>query len=90
MSTRYSSGIKAKRQTATRRARNKSEMSKIRTNVKKTRQALAAGKADEVNARMPELFSVLDKGVKRGRLHKNTAARRKSRIAKKLAAIAQS
>jgi small subunit ribosomal protein S20 len=65
-------------------------MSRIRTQVKKTRVAVAAGKADEANALMPELFSVLDKGVKRGRLHKNTAARRKARIAKKLAAIAQS
>ena len=88
MSTRYKSGIKAKRQTATRRARNKAEMSKIRTKVKKTRAALTAGKADEAVQRMPGLYSALDKGVKHGRLHKNTVARRKSRFAKKLAAIA--
>ena len=90
MSTRYRSGIKAKRQNATHRDRNKAEMSKIRTQVKKTRLAVAAGKADEANALMPDLFSVLDKGVKHGRLHKNTVARRKSRLAKKLASIAQS
>jgi len=65
-------------------------MSKIRTEVKKTRHALAAGKAEEASALMPELFSALDKGVKHGRLHKNTAARRKSRIAKKLAQISAS
>jgi small subunit ribosomal protein S20 len=90
LSTRYRSGIKAKRQNATHKARNKAEMSKIRTQVKKTRLALTAGKADEAGALMPELFSVLDKGVKHGRLHKNTVARRKARIAKKLASIAHS
>ena len=89
MSTRYRSGLKAKRQNATRRARNKAEMSKIRTHIKKARLAVAGGKADEANAMMPELFSVLDKGVKHGRLHKNTAARRKSRIAKKLNLLAE-
>lgn len=69
--------------------RNKSEMSKIRTQVKKSRLALAEGKKDEAIALMPELFSVLDKGVKHGRVHKNTAARKKSRLAKRLAALAK-
>lgn len=89
MSKRYHSGIKAKRQNAAHKARNKAEMSSIRTHVKKTRAAAAAGKQDEAKALMPAMFSVLDKGVKHGRLHKNTAARRKSRIAKKLALAAK-
>jgi small subunit ribosomal protein S20 len=89
LSTRYHSGIKAKRQNETHKAHNKAEMSKIRTQVKKTRALAAVGKQDEAAALMPEMFSVLDKGVKHGRLHKNTAARRKSRIAKKLALTAK-
>jgi small subunit ribosomal protein S20 len=88
LSTRYHSGIKARRQNAARKAHNKAEVSKIRTRVKKTRLALASGKADEAAQLMPGLYSALDKGVKHGRLHKNTVARRKSRFAKKLAALA--
>jgi small subunit ribosomal protein S20 len=64
-------------------------MSKIRTQVKKSRVALAEGKKEDAETLMPALFSVLDKGVKHGRLHKNTVARKKSRMAKKLAALAQ-
>jgi len=89
LSKRYHSGIKAKRQNETHKARNKAEMSNIRTYVKKARAAAVAGKQDEAKTLMPEMFSVLDKGVKHGRLHKNTAARRKSRIAKKLALAAK-
>lgn len=89
MSKRYHSGLKANRQNIAHRMRNKSEMSKIRTQVKKSRLALAEGKKDEAIALMPELFSVLDKGVKHGRVHKNTAARKKSRLAKRLAALAK-
>jgi small subunit ribosomal protein S20 len=90
LSTRYHSGIKAKRQNETHKARNKAEMSQIRTQVKKTRALAVAGKQEEANELMPQMFAVLDKGVKHGRLHKNTAARRKSRIAKKLALAAKS
>ena len=89
LSKRYHSGLKANRQSIVRRMRNKSEMSKIRTQVKKSRVALAEGKKDEAVALMPELFSVLDKGVKHGRLHKNTVARKKARMAKKLASLAK-
>jgi len=63
--------------------RNQSVRSAIKTFVKKTRLAIQAG--DE---QAPALFtatsSLVDKAAKRGIIHKNAAARRKSRLARRL------
>lgn len=64
--------------------RNVSAKSKIKTLSKKTRIAID-NNAEDVNALMSESFSTIDKAVKRGIIHANQAARRKSRLAKKLA-----
>ena len=60
---------------------NKMTDSKIRTVVKKT---LATDKKEELEKLYKEAISILDKGHSKGRLHKNTAARKKSRLTKHL------
>ena len=64
--------------------RNVSAKSKIKTLSKKTRVAIDA-KSDDAAVLMSSAFSAIDKAVKRGIIHANQAARRKSRLAKKLA-----
>lgn len=81
-----SSAIKRIRSNARKRQRNTLVRSKVRTAVKKARGALAAGAeggADAVRSAISELDRAAEKGV----MHKNSAARRKSRLMKKLNSI---
>ena len=64
--------------------KNVSTKSKIKTLTKKTKTAIDE-KAENISSLMNESFSTIDKAVKRGIIHPNQAARRKSRLAKKLA-----
>lgn len=61
------------------RIRNQASMSKVRTLVKKVYEA--GNKADAENL-LKEAVSYIDKTVSKGRIHKNTAARRKSALTK--------
>ena len=66
-----------------RAARNQSVRSAIKTFVKKTRVAIKEG--DEAAAQLvSETSSLVDKAAKRKIIHKNSADRRKSRLAKRL------
>lgn len=66
---------------------NGNRLSRIRTFVKKVELALAGGDkaaaADALKAAQPELA----RGVARGVLHKNTAARKLSRLTKRVASL---
>ncbi|HVH48265.1 MAG TPA: 30S ribosomal protein S20 [Sphingomicrobium sp.] len=66
---------------------NHSRVSRIRTTIKALETALASGKkadaAEALKAAQPELF----RGVARGVVHKNTASRKFSRLAKRVAAL---
>jgi len=66
------------RQSARRRARVQSVKSALKTYVKKVRTAEAA----QVGEALKAALSALDKAAEHGIIHKNQAARRKSRIAK--------
>lgn len=79
-------------QTAERnRLRNKTYKSAVKTLMKKYLSAVEAHTANptseskqEVQARMSEAYSKIDKAVKRGILHPNNGARKKSKLAHKL------
>jgi small subunit ribosomal protein S20 len=66
---------------AKRHDRNTATVSALKTYVKKVRVA-AAVKADDLDVRMKEAVSKIDKAQERGIIHKNTAARKKSRLMK--------
>ena len=75
-----------------RRIRNKSIKSTVRTEVTKARTAIAASPAEpETVEAVRAAISELDKAVTKGVLHRNNAARRKSRLMARLnkAAAAQ-
>lgn len=77
---------KRMRQEQRRRAHNRSVKSIVKTNITKARQAIStpAVKADDAAAVVRAAISELDRAAKKGVIHKNNAARRKSRLMKQL------
>jgi small subunit ribosomal protein S20 len=78
------SQIKRNKQNETRRERNKGVKSALKTSTKKVQTAIADGDADAAVARQREAARALDKAASKGVLHKRTAARKKSRLAKQV------
>lgn len=66
--------------------RNKMIISSLKTSIRKFEDSLKAGNIDEAKALYRKAASMLDKAAAKGTLHKNTAARKKSRLSKKLKA----
>jgi small subunit ribosomal protein S20 len=76
------SQIKRNKQNEGRHERNKAVRSALKTSTKKARSAVAEGDADAALTQVREASRELDKAASKGVLHKRTAARRKSRLAK--------
>ncbi len=76
------SQIKRNRQNEARRMRNKSINSSLKTSVKKVETASAAG--EQTDDLMRQAQAEIDGAVSKGVLHKKTAARKKSRLAKRV------
>lgn len=78
------SALKRHRQSLKRRLRNKAKKSAIKTLSKKAIQLAQEGKAEEALKIMRKAESLIDKAAKGSTLHKNAAARRKSRLMRKV------
>jgi small subunit ribosomal protein S20 len=78
------SAIKRIRRSERRRRINQVHRSRARTYVKRTRALIAAGQIEEAEAAALEAVRSLDKAAERGIIHKNKAARSKSRLIKRL------
>ncbi len=76
----HKSAEKRMRQNEKRRLINRSNRSSLRTSIKKLRAALAGGDSNELQTLLPETISNIDKAVQKGILHRNAAARYKSRL----------
>jgi small subunit ribosomal protein S20 len=70
------------RRSEERRQRNQAAKSAIKTYVKKVRVSAGAGDAETTDKALVQAVSAIDKAAQRGIIHKNAAARRKSRVAK--------
>ncbi|HEX2331393.1 MAG TPA: 30S ribosomal protein S20 [Candidatus Angelobacter sp.] len=79
----HRSALKRARQTETRTSRNRANTSRLRTALRKFRAALQSGDAKGL---FPATVSEIDKAVRKGIIHRNTAARYKSRLQKRLVA----
>ena len=79
------SAAKRMRQEEKRRLHNRMVKSIVKTNVTKARQAITSGVESEAAVRAA--VSELDRAAKKGVIHRNNAARRKSRLMKQLNAI---
>jgi small subunit ribosomal protein S20 len=84
------SQIKRNRQNERRAERNKAVRTALKTHTKKVRTAVAGGDRDGALERAREAARALDKAASRGVIHKRTAARRKSRLARAANAAASS
>lgn len=81
------SALKRIRQSEKRRLRNRARRSRMRTFIKKFRRMLAEGRLEEAQAFLPQVFSVIDRTAQKGTIHRNTAARYKSRLTQKLKSL---
>lgn len=79
------SALKRMRSNMRKRLRNRMILSRTRTALRRAREALAAGQPDEALIR--EAISQLDRAAAKGVIHRNNAARRKSRLMKRLSAL---
>ncbi len=74
------SAIKRNRQTIVRRQRNRSQKSRMRNAVKTLRQAIEAGDSATARTLLPETLQLVDLTAQKGAIHRNAAARTKSRL----------
>jgi len=75
------------RRNATRQAINHSRVSRIRTFIKAVESAIESGKKKEAAEALKKVQPEIAKGVSRGVIHKNTAARKFSRLSKRVASL---
>jgi len=80
------SALKRARQTEKRTATNRSNTSRLRGALRELRETLAKGDKAAADKSYRETVSALDKAIQKGVLHKNTAARYKSRLSARVKA----
>jgi small subunit ribosomal protein S20 len=80
LAKRNKSALKANRQNIERREANRQLRSKLRTGLKKLRAAAAGDNNDEAKAALTGTQSLVDRMASKGIIHRNTAARYKSRL----------
>ena len=76
----HKSAEKRDRQNVKRNAINTDNRTRLRGALKKLRAAVVSGNKDEAQTLLPKVVSTIDKSVKKGVLHRNAAARHKSRL----------
>jgi small subunit ribosomal protein S20 len=78
---------KRARQAETRQDINKARRSRIRTFLRKVEEALASGNQDAAAVALKNVQPELARGVTKGVMHKNTVARKMSRLASRVKAL---
>ena len=84
----HKSAEKRIRQNAKRNEINRANRSKLRTQIKKLRTAVAGADKAQGTELLNPTVSMIDKAVNKGIIHRNTAARYKSRLTKHVGEIA--
>jgi small subunit ribosomal protein S20 len=79
---------KRARQNVVRNQSNRSYRSSVRTSIKALLKAISTGDKDSAPAAYRNAVSVIDKSAGKGLMHKNTAARLKSRLNKRVQGLA--
>jgi len=75
------------RRNATRKTINHSRVSRIRTFIKEVESAIESGKKADAAEALKQVQQEIARGVARGVIHKNTAARKVSRLSKRVASL---
>ncbi|MGB9722298.1 MAG: 30S ribosomal protein S20 [Chloroflexia bacterium] len=77
------SALKKIRQAERRRRRNQMIRSRVKTLIRKARALIEAGQLEQAGLAVGNAISALDKAAEKGVLHRNNAARRKSRLVRR-------
>ena len=77
---RIKSAMKRMRQNEKRRMRNRMVRSRMRTFVGKANSLISEGEKDAAEIAVREAISEIDRAAQKGAIHRNNAARRKSRL----------
>lgn len=85
MAKRNKSALKANRQNVKRREANRRLRSKLRTGLKGLRKAVNGDDKDAARTALGEARSLVDRMAAKGMIHRNTAARYKSRLSARVA-----
>ncbi len=78
--TKHPSAVKRHRQSLKRNARNRAIRTRLRSFVRGVREAVSAGDGAAAGERLLTTTRAIDKAVTKGVLHRNTAARKISRL----------
>ena len=78
------SALKRHRQSLQRRARNQGRTTAVRSAVRRARELIASGAREEAEAAVRAAGALLDRTARKGVIHPNNAARRKSRLMHRL------
>jgi len=81
------SAKKAARQTVRRTAANKTRRSRLRRSVRKVEEAIASGNKEAARAALKEAEPVIVRTAQKGMIHRKSASRKVSRLAKRVGAI---
>jgi len=83
----HKSAIRQARRSLRRKAINRKNKSILRTEIKKLRTAIEKKDRKKAEEQMPQTFSIIDKSIKKGTIHKNTGNRYKSRLSRQVELI---
>ncbi len=83
----HKSAIKRHRQSLKRRERNRAAKSAIKTSIKKVLSAVEEKDREKVETLFRETVSLINKVASKGIIHKNTASRKISRLARRINAL---
>jgi len=81
---RHASALKRARQNEARRLRNRMTKTRLKNVAKAVRQEIAAQNPETAQARLKQAQALIDKAAKKRTLHKRTAARKVSRLARQV------
>lgn len=88
MADRHKSAIRQHRRSLRARIRNRRNMAQLRTQLKQIRALIASGNVTQATAQLQPTLSLIDHSSTRGVIHRNAAARYKSRLARQVNKLA--
>lgn len=87
MAERHKSAIKRHRQSIKKAARNKAVRTQVRHTIRELREVIGRAEAENAGKMLPSVIKTIDKAVTKGVIHRNSAARRISRLSRQVAKL---
>ncbi|MFU8818437.1 MAG: 30S ribosomal protein S20 [Desulfurivibrio sp.] len=85
----HKSAMKRNRQNVARRERNRANRTKIKTLVRRVNEAASGDSPEQAREALQVAVPMLDRAANKGVIHRNTAARRVSRLSRRVNALSR-